>query len=72
MADWWCQACGARTSMMGHGEKHDEILMGHVATLVESGLSPHVAVDRIGMWQVGEDPMPEALYSAPKDKEESR
>jgi len=45
--------------MMGHGERHNERLLGIIAQLVSEGVPRDRAVEAVGMWQIGEARLPE-------------
>jgi len=59
MADYYCLYCGGRTSLMGHGERHDERLAALADRLSdELGIKRPRAVEVIGKWQMGEISLP--------------
>jgi len=58
MPDYWCHRCGGRVAMMGHGERHNERLLGIIARLVSEGVPRDRAVEAVGMWQIGEVRLP--------------
>ena len=61
MPDYWCGRCGGRTSMMGHGERHDERLLRIIGKLIEEGYPRDKAVEAVGLWQIGELQLPEGI-----------
>lgn len=58
MSDYWCLTCGARTSMMGHGNRHSDQTLAIVDKLVGQGVLRSKAVEAVGMWQIGEAQLP--------------
>lgn len=55
MADYFCHYCGGRTSMMGHGVRHDMKLARVVDRVSEElGVERERVVNVMGQYQMGE------------------